>query len=213
MKKKIISTMLIMSLFVGVSGCGNASESGVVTDTINENTQSVLESQNTLESQEVKEEAMKETLNGLIKENLRCMYEIFILSMLPSQGEPLDEWKYQVSEEYFKDFAEFEAYVRSVYCKETADRYLYNFPCEGDPKYVNIDGKLYENRMYDGGKGYYVDWSSYTIDIDSLTDDKCEFTVNCTVEWPAEKPVVEPYPVKGTVILQDGKWVLTEMIS
>ena len=60
---------------------------------------------------------------------------------------------YIVDKTYFKSYEDFESYVRSVYCKETADRLLYDYPYEGNPKYINIDGELCVNTALDGSKG------------------------------------------------------------
>lgn len=156
----------------------------------------------------------EDTIRSLMKENLNCMFNVFILSSLPRQGEPVEgDNIYQVDESAFADYAAFESYVRSVYSTETADMYLYNYPYEGDAKYINRDGKLCVNINYDGGKGYYADWSEYTVTIDSVSATECNFTLVATVEWPADKPVKEPYEVKGTAVFENGKWVLTKMLS
>lgn len=213
MKKRAVKILFALIVTMGVmSACTKSGNIGSEASTTEPaKTQSV---EVTKETKNQSIGASEETLRGLIKENLNCMHNIFILSMLPIEGEFVqDQWIYPVSKDAFADYAEFENYVRSVYCKETADLYLYNFPYENDPKYLNVDGKLYENKMYDGGKGYYANWDNYTIDIESSTETECVFTINCTVEWPAEKPVLEPYPVKGKAVLEDGKWVLTEMLS
>ena len=55
--------------------------------------------------------------------------------------------------------------MRSIYCKQEADRLLYNFPEEGVQKYYDQDGMLYLDINYDGAKGYYVDWSDYALTI------------------------------------------------
>lgn len=157
-------------------------------------------------------------LRELIDKNVYCNLYIFCGS-LPLEDEEIETGTdaqtnslYQVSEKAFPDYASFEEYVRSVYCKETADMFLYNYPFEGVQKYRDIDGKLYIDLKYDGGKGYYVIWDDYTITIDSSSEDRCEFTVKAAVEWPAENPVVEDYVVKGTAVYENNRWVLTEMI-
>lgn len=162
-----------------------------------------------------KEQSVSEdTLRELIDKNVYCNLKIFCGS-LPTKESDVDTQTttlHQVSEEAFPDYASFEKYVRSVYCKDTADMYLYNYPTEGAQKYRNVDGKLYIDLQYDNSKGYYVIWDDYTITIDSSSADKCEFTVKAAVEMPADKPVKEEYTVKGTAVYENGKWVLTEML-
>ena len=66
---------------------------------------------------------------------------------------------------------------------------------EGVQKYYDQDGMLYLDINYDGAKGYYVDWSGFTLTIDSTEGNQCAFTVTATVEWPADVPQKEPYSV------------------
>lgn len=172
--------------------------------------------QETTAEQTVSEEMLRE----LIDKNIYCNLNIFSGSLplaLADEGKDVEidmqnNTLYQVSEKAFPDYASFEEYIRSVYCKETADMYLYNYPYEGVQKYKNVDGKLYIDLKYDGGKGYYVIWDDYKITIDSSSADKCEFTVKAAVGWPAENPVVEDYVVKGTAVYENNRWVLTEMM-
>lgn len=172
--------------------------------------------QETTAEQTVSEEMLRE----LIDKNIYCNLNIFSGSLplaLADEGKDVEidmqnNTLYQVSEKAFPDYASFEEYIRSVYCKETADMYLYNYPYEGVQKYKNVDGKLYIDLKYDGGKGYYVIWDDYKITIDSSSADKCEFTVKAAVEWLAENPVVEDYVVKGTAVYENNRWVLTEMM-
>ena len=172
--------------------------------------------QETTAEQTVSEEMLRE----LIDKNIYCNLNIFSGSLplaLADEGKDVEidmqnNTLYQVSEKAFPDYASFEEYIRSVYCKETADMYLNNYPYEGVQKYKNVDGKLYIDLKYDGGKGYYVIWDDYKITIDSSSADKCEFTVKAAVEWPAENPVVEDYVVKGTAVYENNRWVLTEMM-
>lgn len=156
----------------------------------------------------------EEGIRALMTENLNCMLNIFVLNHLPIQGDFVDGQSiYPVNTDKFATFAEFEAYVRSVYTKETADLYLYNFPYEGEPMYFEKDGLLYIDMNKVGGKGYYVDWSDYTVTINSCKNGVCSFTLNAQVEWPAEQPKAEDYPVEGKAVLENGAWLLTEMLS
>lgn len=223
--KKVIALTLVGTTVLLSACAGKQVENGKKEDTtvqIVETTSVVEESVTTKAAKEENseknskeniKEITEEEIRSLMKENLNCMYNIFVLSMLPSQGEAVEENIYQVDQNYFKDYESFENYIRSIYCEKTADMYLNNYPFEGVKKYENRDGMLYENFNYDGGKGYYVDWSDYTVTIDSLSDTECEFTMVATVQWPAEKPVEEPYEVKGKAVYENGKWLFTEMFS
>ena len=72
---------------------------------------------------------------------------------------------------------------------------------------------LYLDINYDGAKGYYVDWSGFTLTIDSTEGNQCTFTVTATVEWPADEPQKEPYSVIQTAIYENGRWLLTELFE
>ncbi len=164
----------------------------------------------------VKEESEPDPLTDdrikeLVESNLNCMYNIFVLSSLPVQGEPLYDNVYQVDESKFSSYSAFESYVRNTYEKDEADRLLYNYPEEGRAKYLDKDGKLCVDMDLDSGKGYYVDWRNYTFEKISASPDRCDFILHALVEEPADKPVAEEYDVTVTVLYQDGKWLLEKM--
>lgn len=205
--KKIINVGCIMLLSVVLCSCGNNTDKAVKGEdsAITEDNKSYEVEENNIISEN--------TIRELFDENLYFMINIFELSSLPTVGEPLDgDNIYQVDESYFKDYNEFESRIRSIYTKETADRLLYNFPYEGVQKYFEKDGKLCVNKMYDGGKGYYADWSDYTITIDSFNENECNFTLKAVVIWPADEPKEEIYEVNATAVYENEKWLLTEMV-
>ncbi len=155
----------------------------------------------------------EEELRHLIDENIKCHLWIVCGGMPidPTADESQNERL--VDRSLFADYASFETYIRSVYCKEEADHLLYNFPMEGVQKFFNKDGMLYFDLNYDGGKGYYVNWENYTVTIDSVDGDSCTFTVTASVEWPSDEPQVEPYTVTTTAVLENGSWVLSELFE
>ena len=50
------------------------------------------------------------------------------------------------------------------------------------------------------------------ITINSVDENRCEFTATGYIEEPAEVPVKEDYPVSGAAVLENGKWVLEKMM-
>lgn len=160
-------------------------------------------------------ELTEERLKWLVDESIYCNLKLFGMGNLVLDEELINHEGRElrlVKEEKFPDYATFEEYVRSVFCKETADMYLYNFPYEGEAEYVNVDGKLYVDTALLGAKGYYVDWSEYTMEIKSQAQDRCEFTVTASMEEPAEVPKKEPYVVEAVAVLEDGRWLLEKML-
>lgn len=149
----------------------------------------------------------------LFEENINCFVNIFGISNLGYTGEPVQgDNIYRVANNMFKDYAEFENYVCSVYCSAEADRLLNDYPYEDSPMYLNVDGELCINIDLAGAKGYYADWSDCVITINSADENRCEFTATGYIEEPAEVPVKEDYPVSGAAVFENGKWVLEKMI-
>lgn len=218
-KGKTIRMLTVIIMMIMVSACANEK------DKKGENSEKVQETTNIQKEtagdklQEVTQETVgkltEDKIRQLVHEGIYCTQNVFELSYLPRESDGIDyngRKLYQVDQTVFEDFAAFEEYVRSVYCKETADLYLYKVPYEEKPIYVNVDGKLYVDIDSEGGKGYYVDWSEYTIEIHKQTETRCEITVIGSVEWPSSNPVKEPYPVEEAIVLEDGRWVLEKMI-
>lgn len=197
MRRKIINALFIGMIIISLCSCGKQE---------NEN---VTETTDVITADFVTEAEIR----NLLDENLNCMSNIFILDTLPTKDTPIQgqEGIYQVEEDIFGDYAEFESYVRSVYCKETADMYLYDYPNEENPKYVNIEGKLCTNR-HDAGKGYCVDWTDYALTIESVQDGECQFTVACSVEPIVEESVSKRYMIQGKAVYENDRWLLTDML-
>lgn len=142
------------------------------------------------------------------------MRHIFSLGTLPIEGDfDPSQNIYPVKTDRFKDYAAFETYIRSIYTKEWADTLLNNYPYEGVQKYLNKDGKLYVDMNYDAGKGYYVDWSEYTVEIVSQTETKCDFKLTAQIEEPAAEPVKTDYVVEGSAYLENGTWLFDKIYS
>lgn len=204
--KKIFLLGLIGLL---MCGCARENESEVVTPEV------IVPEISALEITTQSQEFTKDKLKDLIDENIYCNLYVFKLNYLPRESNPVEyngRTLYQVDTDVFADFAAFEEYIYSVYCDETANMYLDVPGGSGKARYVNIDGKLFVDINGEGGKGYFVDWSDYSIEIKDQTDGKCEFTVTAKVEWPAEVLTTEDYPVDGVAIFEDGEWVLEKMI-
>lgn len=201
--KKITSLVLVGAMAFALYACGNAKDGKETENGGNKSTTQIE-----IKSNEFTENILKE----LVANNLHCMEDIFELKSLKYQEVAKEGTTLcLVDSTEFKDYAAFENYVRSVYCKVEADRLLNSYPQEGKPKYVNVDGKLYFDTARMTGKGYYVNWDNYTYTIDSNTADKCEFTLKAKETIIGEKNTQVDYEVKVTAILENGKWVLTKM--
>ena len=217
-----------------ISGCSKPIEDGDVTVLSPETLASQLtempsEEQTTAEapadtSTEAAVETTEETeaqsaefdeaiIRNLVDENTYCLRNLYGATSLNLEGDPVqDDHIYKADTDRFADYAEFESYIRSVFCTNEAERLLYNSPYEGQPMYLNIDGMLCVDTHLAGAKGYYVDWSDYKVEIVSADSDRCEFIATAQVEWPADEPVKEDYPVNGAVVYENDGWRLEKLI-
>ncbi len=154
------------------------------------------------------------TLREMIDRNLTCVLNVFELTYLyyDRQSQPTAGGLYRVSDPRFTDYAELDEFVRKTYVKETADRLLLEERSPGHTLYVNVDGALYIDPAAIGGKGYYVDWSGYSITITEQTAERCAFKVTAPVTYPGDHPVPETYEKEGEAVLQGGVWLLKDAI-
>ncbi len=162
------------------------------------------------------EEQAKELISNLVRENTKLYINYFSLGSLPYEGdgEPIDidkDYVRKVKPEYYASYADFENEIRSVYTVEKAEYLLYEYKTEdmwgdGDtrPMYFNVDGDLYINVRRVGGRGYYVNWEEFSVEISEVTAEGYNFIVHTTVTWPAEVPQPEAYDVSGTAIYENG---------
>ena len=151
-------------------------------------------------------------IKELAQENLNCFLTIFEMSSLPIQGEPLYGTIYQVDQAKFSSYSVFEDYIRSIYVKTEADRLLKNYPIDGNPKYLNENGKLCLDISLDAGGGYNVDWTGYKFEKSSVSSNRCDLTLCAVSEEPGENTVAE-YKVSVTLQYENGKWLLAKMFS
>lgn len=229
MKKKITAVIILAALMAGCAKITDEpaqtniiTESAASAETTAEVTTAASESDAPVHTEDTETETetaapvstvSEEELRALMEENLYCMRNIFTLGTLPYGESPVQgENIYKVEDQRFAAFADLEEYVRGVYCKETADMYLYNYPYEGEPLYFDVDGQLCIDINRAGAKGYYVDWTDFGLDIISADDSVCEFTVTGLAEEPADEPTFTEYTVNAKAVCEDGRWVLEKMI-
>ncbi|MBQ8297741.1 MAG: hypothetical protein IJX77_08170 [Ruminococcus sp.] len=159
---------------------------------------------------QVEYSAMQSEMESLFAGNLRCL-DLFRNRPLSTIGEPLDGVSiYQVDTSEFASYAELESYVYSVYTDSTANMYLTSFPRQGR-MYLEYDGKLcIDTYNVLDGFGYYVDWSSYEINVTHANSSSCTFEVTAMIQEPGDLPP-EPYTVSCTAFAEDGGWRLEKM--
>lgn len=231
MKKKLIAVIALIAV-CGVFALGihlgkssaideDSLQTNIVTESITaekiteDMTETSVDENNNFENDEFEVTYLSdEELRTLIEENIYCNM-IYNLKNLPTKEEidyESEKYLYETDSEKFPDYASFESYIRSVYCKAEADRLLYDCPYEGMPMYTESDGKLCIDSRYLGSKGYYVDWTDFSFSINSSDNDRVSFTLFGKAEYPSDEPVIEEYSVSGAVVYENGSWRLEEML-
>ena len=216
--KRTVSIILVLIMLLALFACGNekAAEQTATAGKAETETAPTLTEPATEEPAESTESAEEPAvteaeLTDLFDRNLVCTLNVFDLNQLQYEEAGADGL-HKVTDPRFADFAELEAFVRSTYTAATAEEILFGESVPGHTLYVNKDGAIYIDERAIGGKGYYVDWSRYTVSIDSCTEDRCEFTVTASITEPGENTSPEPYVKTATAVFEDGAWLLTERV-
>ena len=152
----------------------------------------------------------EQILRDLFDQNLECA-EIFERSFLPMEENPVEGTFYKITDDRFHTFGDLEKFTKSVFVQSEAARLL-GPRYEDRALYRDVGGVLCIDASLMGGRGYYVDWTDYRLEILSTDKNEVTFKVIATVEWPAEVPVAEPYEVKTRAVMENGEWRLTELI-
>ena len=176
---KMITSAVLAAMLL--SGCGaqsgtittiTAPASAIVSETAEETS---VEAETEVAAAEETSE-MEETISELFARNIVCSVYAFGSGGLAWGGEPVSgDNIYKVSDERFSSYSDFESFIRSTYCKDTADMLLYNYPYEGTQLYVDVDGMLCIDSNLSGSKGYYVDWTDTKITIDLSVRTGCSY--------------------------------------
>lgn len=231
MKKKII--VLAISCFVLASsvGCGKKNDSvtddvilsstiGLTSEMTGEITTEKIGADDVIITEEVNTTGQisvdmdEVNIRELIDANLVFMQDVLGIRMLKNSSWIPDQDGYIIpaDENAFASYEAFEKFVRAVYVEEKANMFLYKYPTEDNPLFINENGKLYYNMTAYGEKGYYVDWTNYEITIDKKKEDRIEFTVTASIEVPADQPVKKPYDIKGAIVKQGDRWLLEDSV-
>lgn len=142
----------------------------------------------------------------LFDRNLKVL-ETFYSPKLDYEEEPVEGTLCPVKDERFKTFADLEEYINGTYVKDTAESLLVE---RGLYKEVNGVFCIDISRLE--GKGYYVDWSDYDLEIVNGDEDTCEFSVTGYLEEPSNDPQREPYTKTAKTRYVDGKWLLEAVV-
>ncbi len=159
------------------------------------------------------EKEMYDTISSLVSDNANCVLNIFDAKTLSYSGEPVYGNVYKTDDATFENYSAFEDYIRSIYCKQEADRLLYNFPDEGKSLYLNVDGDLCIDLDNVLSRGYFRDLNNFSLTIDKFSNIDCSFTVKTTETEPGDPQddLTTEYTVSASAVLENGKWKLEKM--
>ena len=142
----------------------------------------------------------------LFDRNIRAL-EVFNLSKLDYEEEPVDGTFCPVKDARFKTFADLDEYVRATFVKDVADSLLIERGL-----YKDINGVFCIDISKLEGRGYYVSWVDYDLEIVKGDKNTCEFTVTGSIEEPSNDPQREPYKKTAKAKNVDGTWLLQELV-
>lgn len=159
------------------------------------------------------EKEMYDTISSLVSDNANCVLNIFDVKTLSYSGEPVYGNVYKTDDAAFENYSAFEDYIRNIYCKQEADRLLYNFPDEGKSLYLNVDGELCIDLDNVLSRGYFRDLNNFSLTIDEFSNIDCSFTVKTTETEPGDPQddLTTEYTVSASAVLENGKWKLEKM--
>jgi hypothetical protein len=200
--------------YTPISNLGNLPEN-IKDEVFEENSVATTENatDDTTESNTVdaKGDTSMEDLIKLVEGNKKCIFELFILDMLPCDGyySGSDNKFVQVRSDEFPTFADLEQYVQSIYCIQEANRLLYGN--DGQALYLDIDGVLYTDIRLHAGMGYYVNWDDYEIVIRNQQVDICDFDM-VTTEEDIMNDGVSEIILSFQAVLENDAWKLKKMV-
>ena len=145
------------------------------------------------------------TIRKLMEQNLDC-YFLYYVEPLPVTTQRNSDGYLGTDGSIYKTFSEFENLIKTTYVKESADKLL-NYPSKETPLYKGVQDSIFVKPDVAEFEKYDIIWDdSYTITIDSSTDTQCNFTLNTT------DLDNKPYTTKGSAKVQNGKWLLADII-
>jgi len=197
--KNLLITMLLLVITLSFCGC----KKPIKESNNNQSDTSSATNINTSEENENVVAKMKELADA----NIYILKNITGFLYLPTEDTPINEHYYKVKSDKFKKVQDIKQYLSEVYVSSVCDMIMENLK----DIYVDLDGELYIDERYKAGKGYFVNWDNYTLNVESLKENKCEFKLSATKEEPGEVTTATPYIVNVTAQKIDGVWLLTNV--
>ncbi len=189
----------------------NKTGSGNKQNNVSNNTQSQTQKATEAEPKISKDKIDEETLRNLLDKNIEYYWHWQSLGM-STTNVCLDGDFYQVDTSYFKTWSELEKAISEVYCEAETNKLLYSDINNwvNTPLYKNFDGKIGKNINFMSDRGHYVSWENYRVEIDSVKNGECEFSVILKSDYPG-KANQDNVPIKQKAVFENGNWKLIDM--
>lgn len=195
--KKIIAIMMIVLLCLSVCACKDDTKPAET------NAQKTQQSKGNTDPLKA-EKCTEQTILMLFEKNLDC-HAIFYVTPLLTTTQQNSDGYLGVDAKVMKDYDALSKMVHDTYTKETADSLL-SYPSKETPLYKSVDGFLFAKpdvAQFDST--YYAESDSAKVKILSSDNKKCEFEISFSGSENKTKTT--------SAVYEDGKWVLTEVIS
>lgn len=154
----------------------------------------------TAQAEEIVYEGMALVVKDLMTNNAEFL-DFYTYGDLETTGKVNANNLIKVSDSRMSTWGEFKNYVNSLYASKRA-----NVIITQENKYWGPNGdsgELYLYPDYPTGSDYDITWESFTVEITSESDSKCEFVVT---------DVATGHEAKGTIVKENGKWLLEKEV-
>ncbi len=200
---KKFNLLLAVLLIVTLCSCG--------TKNTNDNKSNSTVSEITSNA-EISDTAIETAIKETFDRNVKCMVDIFKVKTLEYDQTPIKDTYCVVKSDEFKTFDELKNYVEKTYTGDLAKNILENQGDTGKPLYLDVDGKLCIDSSLVAGRGYNVSWDNYTLETTKVSDTEYKYKATASYTEPGEDVTPEPYVKEGTVVLENGNWLLKETV-
>lgn len=233
MKKKMVLTGVVCaSLFLtacatsdtATTQSNTTTEAEVTTEAVTQaatkEEQTEQEVEATKEETEVKETEAPDTESRLTEGQIRKIFDNNLTIVLSYYQNPrltfdIDQEAtgiYPIEDSAFASYADFETLIKNTYTDDAAKILLQDgYPSEGKVLFLEQDGKLCINLDNELPRGYFIDWSDYTITGIRQENDTITFTATGAVTEPGDNVDKEAHPVEAKLVNVDGSWKLANL--
>ncbi len=152
------------------------------------------------------EHCTQQDIRMLMERNLDCYYLFYVAPISEISFTDSDGYS-KVNSTFFASYAELCEFVESTYTAEKAFYLLNEYPSAKEPLYFEKNSDFYVNLNVVEPVTYEIMWDdTYTIEFIDNSNEVCTFELS-TTDFDGN-----PYTTSGKAVMQNGDWVLTDII-